>query len=183
MNTLVTFHQQPVCITKPSLWDQKSQPFYSTTINNHHSHSTSSWKLHAQSKGFGGANDSIQKKANAPKKGLSQEDKEEEDDDDKIPSVVFDRMVRRILTSVGAPMVMGVLLLKLFDILKEKQLWDVPIWVSFLTTFVFFGSSVLGVPYGSLSTSWDAEKKGSLLGFEEAKQNWDEMWKEEENKS
>lgn len=180
MNTLVIFRQQPLCITKPSSWDQRSQPFYYTKINSYLPLSTASWTLHAQAKGFGGAPNSIQKKENAPNKSSSQE---EEEDDDKIPSVVFDRMIRRIVTSVAAPMALGVVLLKLIDLLKEKQLWDVPLWVTFVTTFVFFGSSVLGVAYGSLSTSWDPEKNGSFLGFEEAKQNWVEMWKEEEAKN
>ncbi|KNA17799.1 hypothetical protein SOVF_076950 [Spinacia oleracea] len=177
MNTLITFHhQQPISITKPSLFDQKTQPFHHpTTLNNHLPLSKTSCKLHAQAKGFGKT--STQKKNNAPKSGSTPE---EEDEDDKIPTIVFDRMIRRIVTSVGVPMATGVVLLKLFDALKEKQLWDVPLWVTFITTFVFFGSSVLGVAYGSLSTSWDAEKSGSVLGFEEAKQNWDEMWKEDE---
>ncbi|KAL2934095.1 Uncharacterized protein RDABS01_017214 [Bienertia sinuspersici] len=89
-------------------------------------------------------------------------------------------MIRRIVASVGLPLGLGIVMLQVFSIFKEKQLWDVPLWVPFITTFVLFGSSVLGVPYGSLCTSWDPKKKGSVLGFQEAKQNWDEMWKEED---
>ncbi|KAL2922075.1 Uncharacterized protein RDABS01_013566 [Bienertia sinuspersici] len=92
-------------------------------------------------------------------------------------------MIRRILASVGLPMGLGIVILQVFSTLKEKQLWDVPLWIPFITTFLLFGSSVLGVSYGSLSTSWDPEKKGSLVGFQEAKQNWDEMWKEEDAKN
>lgn len=166
-------------MTNPSLWDQRSQPFYTTTINNLLPLSPTSWKLHAQqAKGFGGGSpNSMQKKENAPKNSSNQED---DDDDDKIPTIVFDRMIRRIMASVGLPLALGFTLLQVFSILKEKHVWDVPLWVTFITTFVLFGSSVLGVAYGSLSTSWDPEKKGSVLGFEEAKLNWDEMWKEDE---
>ena len=180
MNTLFILHQ-PICIKNPSLYNKKNRPFNPTALNNHLPFSITSWKLQAEAKGFGGdgSKPSQKKTNNAPKNSTSQE--QEEEDDDKIPEVVFDRMIRRIVVSVGLPMAIGVVLLKLFDMLKEKQVWDVPLWVPFVTTFVFFGSSVLGVVYGSLSTSWDADKKGSLLGFEEAKENWDEMWKEEGN--
>ncbi|CAO2838746.1 unnamed protein product [Amaranthus hypochondriacus] len=176
MNTLFILHQ-PIWIKNPSLYNHKNTPFYPTTSNNHLPFSTTSWKLQAETKGFGGGGSKPSQKKNNDRPSQEQE----EEDDDKIPEVVFDRMIRRIVVSVGLPMAIGVVLLKLFDLLKEKQVWDVPLWVSFVTTFVFFGSSVLGVAYGSLSTSWDADNKGSLLGFEQAKENWDEMWKEEGN--
>ncbi|KAL2901384.1 Uncharacterized protein RDABS01_026466 [Bienertia sinuspersici] len=89
-------------------------------------------------------------------------------------------MIRRIVASVGLPLGLRIVMLQVFSILKEKQLWDVPLWVPFITSFVLFGSLVLGVAYGSLSTSWDPKKKGSILGFQQAKQNWDEIWKEED---
>ncbi|XP_074304715.1 uncharacterized protein PAM68-like [Silene latifolia] len=126
-------------------------------------------------------NKSMQKKENNASKPSSNKQEEKfDDDDDKIPQVVFDRMVRRIVTSVGVPLAIGVVFLKLFDILQERHLLKVPLWIPFVTTFVFFGSSALGVVYGSLSTSWDAEKEGSILGLDEAKVNWVEMWKEED---
>lgn len=177
MNTLFTSYHKPLFTQNLCSKDHRNQPFNPTPIKIHLPLSTTtSWKLHAQSKGFGDGSKTIQKKENAPKMSSSQE----EDDDDKIPEIVFDRMIKRILASVGIPMAMGAVLLKTFDILKEKQMWDVPLWVTFITTFVFFGSSVLGVAYGSLSTSWNSENKGSLLGFQEAKENWVEMWKEED---
>lgn len=73
----------------------------------------------------------------------------------------------------------GLVLLQVFSILKESNLLNLPNWVPFLTTFVTFGSSSLGIAYGTLSTSWDPEDKGSVLGFDEAKRNWVEMWKED----
>lgn len=184
MNTLSIF-QRPaiICMTNPSSWDQRSQPFCNTTLNKLIPPSSqTSWKLHAQSKGFGdSSSNSLQKKGNAPKNSSNQQVGDGgDDDDDKIPKIVFDRMITRIVASVGLPMALGFAVLQVIGVLKEKQVLEVPLWVTFITTFVLFGSSVLGVAYGSLSTSWDPEKKGSVLGFEEAKLNWDEMWKEEE---
>ncbi|KAL9225347.1 hypothetical protein vseg_001285 [Gypsophila vaccaria] len=182
MKTLLALNQQPLyIITNQPKCEQTTQFLHSTTLYTY-AHSKTSWKLHAQAKGFGNTskNTPTPKKDNASKSSSSKQE-QEEDEDDKIPQVVFDRMLKRILISVGLPMGTGVFLLKVFDYLKEEQIWDVPLWVAFLTTFVFLGSSVLGVAYGSLSTSWDAEKNGSLLGLDEAKENWSEMWKEEED--
>lgn len=77
-------------------------------------------------------------------------------------------------------MAFGVTLLKIFQAIKEQNLWDVPIWLPFFTTFLTFGASTVGIAYGTLSTSLDPEKKGSLFGWEDAQKNWVEMWKEED---
>ncbi|KAE8705295.1 Detected protein of unknown function [Hibiscus syriacus] len=102
-------------------------------------------------------------------------------EDDEIPQVVFERMISRILVSVGVPMATGVALLHLFGEAKDRNLWDVPLWLPFLTTLLTFGASTLGIAYGTLSSSWDSERKDSLLGLEEAQRNWVELWKEENN--
>ncbi|XP_059627421.1 uncharacterized protein PAM68-like [Cornus florida] len=104
-----------------------------------------------------------------------------DDDDEKIPDIVMERMVVRILVYVGVPLVSVIAMLQVFDIVKEQHVWNVPLWLPFWTTFITFGASTLGVAYGTLSTSWDPEKKGSLLGFEEAQTNWVEMWREEDD--
>ncbi|KAG8492033.1 hypothetical protein CXB51_015764 [Gossypium anomalum] len=36
---------------------------------------------------------------------------------------------------------------------KERNLWDVPLWLPFLTTFNTFGASTLRIAYGTLSAS------------------------------
>ncbi|PON58206.1 hypothetical protein PanWU01x14_168050 [Parasponia andersonii] len=100
--------------------------------------------------------------------------------DEEIPQVVFDRMIVRILVSVGTPMATGLALLKIFSIFKEQGLWDAPIWLPLLTTLLTFGVSSFGIAYGALSTSWDERSKGSLLGLEEVQRNWVEMWREED---
>lgn len=62
----------------------------------------------------------------------------------------------------------------------ENKLWDVPKWLPFVTTFITFGASALGIALGSLSTSLNAAEEGSFLGFEQVQKNWIEMWKEED---
>ena len=102
------------------------------------------------------------------------------DGDDEIPKEVFNRIIVRILVSVGVPMGLGLALLYVFGELKERGIWDMPMWIPFLTTFLTFGASTLGIAYGTLSTSLDAEREGSFLGLNEVQKNWVEMWKEED---
>ncbi|CAN1267580.1 Uncharacterized protein PAM68-like [Linum perenne] len=91
-------------------------------------------------------------------------------------------MTARIFVAVGAPMGLGLGLLSLIGYVKERNIVDVPMWVPFLTTLFTFTVSIMGIAYGGLSTSLDKDRKGSLLGIEEAKMNWGEMWKEEEER-
>jgi hypothetical protein len=104
--------------------------------------------------------------------------KQEENDDDELPQPVFDRILRRILVAVGLPIASGVALLNVYESLKNNQV-EVPSWLSLLTILVSFGTSALGIAYGTLSASWDPEKEGSLLGIKEARANWPVLWAEE----
>ncbi|CAH8307786.1 unnamed protein product [Eruca vesicaria subsp. sativa] len=88
-------------------------------------------------------------------------------------------MMGRIVVFLGTPLDLGVAILKILDVLKDRNVWDVSLWVMFLTTFVTFGASALGIAYGSLSTNLDPTKTNSLFGLKEAKENWVEMWKDE----
>ncbi|RZC52559.1 hypothetical protein C5167_020987 [Papaver somniferum] len=135
-------------------------------------------KLQAKAKGFG-------TKGTLPEKNLQEEDDDEKlstrskKEDDKIADEVWGRMIVRILAYVGIPMASGIALLVIFGFLKENHIWDVPLWLPFVTTLIGFGTSALGIAYGTLSTSLDPNKKGSLLGWEEVQQNWPELWKED----
>lgn len=136
------------------------------------------WKIQAKAKGFsGGSNKNIVQ----VKKSMSKEPESRngKDDDEKLPQVVLDRMIVRILVYVGVPLVTGIVMLQGFDIVKGQNV-DVPKWLPFLTTFITFGTSALGIAIGTLSASWDADREGSFFGFEEAQRNWIEMWKEED---
>ena len=104
------------------------------------------------------------------------------DADDEIPQAVFDRILQRILFTVGVPMASGVALLNVYDAVKRGRGVEVASWVQLLTILLSFGTSALGIAYGTLSASWDPDKEGSLLGFDELRTNWPELWKEEAEK-
>lgn len=133
-------------------------------------------RLSAGARGFGVA---------VPEKGRKEEDdgggnkRGGDDDDEEIPQVVFDRMVRRILVAVGMPMAGGVGLLYVMSVLKENGIWDVPVWLPFASTLLSFGTSALGIAYGTLSTSWDPDREGSVFGWAEVTKNWPKLWEEE----
>lgn len=120
------------------------------------------------------------------KESLVEAAREEEgsggNDDDEIPQAVFDRILQRILFTVGIPMASGVALLNVYDALKRGRGVEVPSWVQLLTILLSFGTSALGIAYGTLSASWDPDKEGSLLGIDEARTNWPELWKDEVEK-
>ncbi|CAL4912732.1 unnamed protein product [Urochloa decumbens] len=105
------------------------------------------------------------------------EDEDEEDERDAtIPEVVTNRMMRRVGLSVGAPLALGVGFFPLFYYLKAVRKVDVPTWIPFGVSFVFFGAALLGVSYGIVSASWDPAREGSLLGWNEARRNWPVFW-------
>ncbi|KAG8094434.1 hypothetical protein GUJ93_ZPchr0012g20077 [Zizania palustris] len=107
------------------------------------------------------------------------EDEEEDDDDERdaaIPEVVTNRMMRRVGASVGAPLAVGVAFFPAFYYLKTVAKVDVPTWIPFGVSFVFFGAALLGVSYGIVSASWDPAREGSLLGWNEARRNWPVFW-------
>ncbi|CAA6657090.1 unnamed protein product [Spirodela intermedia] len=88
-------------------------------------------------------------------------------------------MVRRILFAVGMPMAGGVGLLYVMSVLKENGVWDVPTWLPFASTLLSFGTSALGIAFGTLSTSWDPDREGSFFGWAEVTKNWPKLWEEE----
>ncbi|GJN30380.1 hypothetical protein PR202_gb18681 [Eleusine coracana subsp. coracana] len=107
------------------------------------------------------------------------EDEEEDDEEERdatIPEVVTNRMMRRVGASVGAPLVLGVGFFPLFYYLKAVRKVDVPTWIPFGVSFIFFGAALLGVSYGIVSASWDPAREGSLLGWNEARRNWPVFW-------
>ncbi|KAF9626102.1 hypothetical protein IFM89_030949 [Coptis chinensis] len=134
-------------------------------------------------RGFG---PSQKKKKSSPKKPTRDVDSKDKDvdedelmdadDDSVIPEVVTNRMMGRMGLSVGIPLFVGLLFFPFFYYLKVGLKIDVPTWVPFIVSFIFFGSALLGVSYGIVSTSWDPMREGSLLGWNEAKKNWPVFW-------
>ncbi|XP_073047645.1 protein PAM68, chloroplastic-like, partial [Primulina eburnea] len=137
-------------------------------------------------KGFGAKKTT--KKSKKPKKDYENDDDKEEEEDEEvdnreegvIPEIVTNRMMSRMGLSVGIPLFFGLLFFPFFYYLKVGFKIDVPTWISFIVSFVFFGTALLGVSYGIVSSSWDPMREGSLLGCNEAKKNrpvfWQSIW-------
>lgn len=134
-------------------------------------------RVRANAKGFAGPSHTSSAKVGGG--GGRREGAKEEEEEEEIPQVVFERMMVRIVGFVGVPMATGIGLLHVLGVVKEQQLWEVPLWVPFLTTLLCFGASALGIAYGALSSSWDPDRTGSVLGFEEAQRNWAVMWRDD----
>ncbi|KAL9328448.1 hypothetical protein ACSQ67_003451 [Phaseolus vulgaris] len=105
-----------------------------------------------------------------------EEEEEEEPDRGVIPEVVTNRMMNRVAVSVGIPLSIGLLFFPFFYYLKVGLKIDVPTWVPFIVSFFFFGSALLGVSYGIVSSSWDPLRDGSFWGWTEAQKNWPVFW-------
>ncbi|ESQ55463.1 hypothetical protein EUTSA_v10026226mg [Eutrema salsugineum] len=138
-------------------------------------------------RGFGPPPPKKTKKSKKPKPGNQsddeEEDEQEEDDDDGddrergvIPEIVTNRMISRMGFTVGLPLFIGLLFFPIFYYLKVGLKIDVPSWVPFIVSFVFFGTALAGVSYAIVSSSWDPLREGSLLGWNEAKKNWPVFW-------
>ncbi|GLU24322.1 hypothetical protein SLE2022_402650 [Rubroshorea leprosula] len=174
MKALLCSPSSPVFLRNPPPCNPRTPPILPTAIQNPHRPSNSPWQLQANAKGFSGSS------SGGPKQRAVDRNPNNNEDDEQIPMVVFKRMIARILVSVGLPLAVGLALLKYFGAAKEQG-WDVPLWLAFSTTLITFAASTLGVAYGALSSSWDPERAGSVLGLEEAQENWVEIWKEENN--
>lgn len=118
------------------------------------------------------------------KKGYDSDDEEKEEEEEEegdaeegvIPEIVTNRMISRMGFSVGIPLFIGILFFPFFYYLKVGLKIDVPNWVPFIVSFVFFGTALAGVSYGIVSSSWDPLREGSLLGWTEARKNWPVFW-------
>ncbi|KAL8095870.1 hypothetical protein AgCh_037015 [Apium graveolens] len=130
-------------------------------------------------KGFGPS----PRKTNNPKKDLKKQENKDEENEiverreaDVIPEIVTNRMIKRMGFSVGIPLFIGLMFFPLFYYLKVGLKVDVPSWVPVIVSFVFFGTALLGVSYGIVSSSWDPMREGSALGWIEAQKNWPVFW-------
>ncbi|XP_042507694.1 protein PAM68, chloroplastic-like [Macadamia integrifolia] len=128
-------------------------------------------------RGFGAASPKKSKTKKQPKRDDEDDpDAEEEPVDDTIPEVVTNRMMSRMGFSVGIPLFTGLLFFPFFYYLKVVMKIDVPTWIPFGVSFIFFGLALSGVSYGIVSSSWDPMREGSLLGWNEAQKNWPVFW-------
>lgn len=98
-----------------------------------------------------------------------------------IPEVVSKRMIRRMLAFCGVPTALGLSSFVISYFIVINEIMELPSIAVLLVSLGFFGLGVLGLSYGILSTSWDEDRVGSLLGGEEFSTNLGRMvqaWKE-----
>jgi hypothetical protein len=92
-----------------------------------------------------------------------------------IPKVVSQRMIRRVAAFCGIPTFLGISTLVISYLLVTfAHIKLAPIAV-LLVNMGFFGLGVLGITYGTLSASWDEDRTGTWLGWNEFTTNWGRM--------
>jgi len=102
-----------------------------------------------------------------------------------IPEVVSQRMIRRVAGFCGIPTFLGIASLVISYLLVTLAHVQLPPIAVLLVNMGLFGLGVLGITYGVLSASWDEERPGNLLGFDEFTTNWGrmaEVWRETQKK-
>ncbi|MED6144395.1 Protein pam68, chloroplastic [Stylosanthes scabra] len=185
-STLQFLHQH---VSSNKLWAHSKLNYFNGNMKPHHDCAIHRSRFQHLSpinaalkgpKGFGTPPNKKKKKKNTknPRKDYDDDDDEEEErrEEGVIPEVVTNRMISRMGFSVGIPLGIGLLFFPFFYYLKVGLKIDVPTWVPFIVSFFFFGSALLGVSYGIVSSSWDPLREGSLLGWNEAQKNWPVFW-------
>jgi hypothetical protein len=92
-----------------------------------------------------------------------------------VPKVVSDRMVRRVVGFCGIPTVLGITTLVASYLLIVFANIKLPPIAVLLANLGFFGLGVLGITYGVLSASWDIDRPGTILGWNEFTINFGRM--------
>lgn len=92
-----------------------------------------------------------------------------------IPKVVSDRMARRAALFSGTPTFLGVAMFFVSYYIVSHGWFKLPNVAVLLLSMGFFGLGVLGLSYGILSASWDENRLGGLLGWQEFKVNLGRM--------
>jgi hypothetical protein len=113
-----------------------------------------------------------EKKAVTTKRQASPQRQQGDRPDTKIPEVVSQRMLKRMLAFSGIPTALGVAVFFVSYLLIVRQIVDLPNVAVLLTSMGCFGLGVVGLSYGALSTSWDEMRPGSLLGMDEFQVNF-----------
>ncbi|MDJ0519316.1 MAG: PAM68 family protein [Trichodesmium sp. MO_231.B1] len=119
-------------------------------------------------------------------KNISNQKSQKVRGENSIPEVVSRRMISRMVLLSGTPLLFSLLTFVFSYFIIINDIFTVPNQAVLLVSTGFFGLSVIGLSYGLFSASWDEDKKGSLLGWQELKINFQRMkeaWKEAKSKS
>ncbi|VEP12798.1 conserved hypothetical protein [Hyella patelloides LEGE 07179] len=88
-----------------------------------------------------------------------------------IPDAVSKRMARRMVFLSGIPTVMGIASFFVFYWLLSQKLIEFPPYLVLIVTAGLFGLGFVGLSYSVFSASWDEDRDGGLVGFNEFKLN------------
>lgn len=97
-----------------------------------------------------------------------------------IPEVVNRRMVSRAAKFCGVPTSLALLTFVVSYVAIANDFFKPPTVAVLLVSLGFFGLGVLGLSYGPLSASWDEDRLGDWLGWDEFKLNFGRLqdsWK------
>eukprot|EP00597_Dinobryon_sp_UTEXLB2267_P005311 CAMPEP_0170061670 /NCGR_PEP_ID=MMETSP0019_2-20121128/3159_1 /TAXON_ID=98059 /ORGANISM="Dinobryon sp., Strain UTEXLB2267" /LENGTH=229 /DNA_ID=CAMNT_0010267575 /DNA_START=82 /DNA_END=771 /DNA_ORIENTATION=- len=89
-----------------------------------------------------------------------------------VPEVVADRMIGRIAAFFGIPVFGGLGIFVAAYFYSKKYDMVIPPMILAYVTQVPFVLGLVGITYAILSSSWDPETPGSVLGIEEFKLNF-----------
>ncbi len=84
-----------------------------------------------------------------------------------IPEVVSKRMIRRMALLCGIPTGLGLSSFFIFYALVSQGWAEIAPQLVFYVTLALFGLGFVGLSYGVLSTSWDEDRPGGWLGWQE----------------
>lgn len=89
----------------------------------------------------------------------------------RIPEVVNRRIVRRVALFCGIPTFSGFAILLLSYLIVSRHWFEIPNVAVILVSMLFLGLGVLGISYGAISASWDADRLGGWWGWQEFTKN------------
>ncbi len=92
-------------------------------------------------------------------------------EDRVIPDAVSKRMMRRMAILSGVPTALGIFTFVGSYWIVTQTDWELPNIAVVLVSMGCFGLGVVGLSYGVLSASWDEERVGSLIGWQDFTQN------------
>ena len=88
-----------------------------------------------------------------------------------VPEIVANRMISRITAFFGVPVFLGMSIFAGSVVSAKKFDTVVPPYVIAYATQVPFVAGLIGITYAIMSSSWDEDREGSWLGFDEATLN------------
>jgi Photosynthesis affected mutant 68 len=93
-----------------------------------------------------------------------------------IPEQVTQRMVRRMAIFSGVPTVLGMSSFFISYLLVKAGI-KLPPYIVLTLSLGLFGLGVIGLTYGILSSSWEENRAGSIVGWSDFKLNFSRMSK------